>query len=429
MKNKKMGLGGAVSIGIGGMVGGGIFAVLGLAVDFAKGGTPIAFALAGLLVLLTGYSYAKLSVAIPSQGGTVKFIDQTFGNGIFSGGINNLLWMSYIIMLSLYSTAFGSYAFSFFQSYDLTSTEQLIYKHSFISAILLFSAFLNYFSAKLVGSIETWVVLMKLSMLAIFISLGLYALPENPNLEQLTPRYWTSLPELIAGGMIIFLAYEGFELIANTALDIKNPKKNLPRAYYISIGVVIILYILVAIVTVASLPFSQIASAQDYALAAAAKPFMGPLGYTLISITALLSTFSAINATYYGGSRVSITIAEDKELPHGFTKKLWHQPIGLLVTMILALAMANLIDLESISTSGSAGFLLIFAVVNFANFKQASKTASSPLLAILGVILCLLAVGTLLTQQMKTNPLGAWIVLGIVCLSFIIEFLYKKTRK
>lgn len=108
--SKKIGLKEAISIGIGGMVGGGIFAVLGLAVSLAKGGTPIAFLFAGVLALITSYSYIKLSQKYPDKGGTVKFINQGFGKTIFSGGINNLLWISYIIMLSLYASAFGSYA-------------------------------------------------------------------------------------------------------------------------------------------------------------------------------------------------------------------------------------------------------------------------------------------------------------------------------
>ncbi len=113
--NKKIGLKEALAVGIGGMVGGGIFAVLGLAVSLASGGTPIAFLLAGVLALITSYSYVKLSLTYPDRGGTVKFINQGFGKSVFSGGINNLLWVSYIIMLSLYASAFGSYAPNLFE--------------------------------------------------------------------------------------------------------------------------------------------------------------------------------------------------------------------------------------------------------------------------------------------------------------------------
>ena len=90
-----------VAIGIGGMVGGGIFAVLGLAVQIAHGGAPVGFLLAGMIALITSYSYAHLSVAYPSQGGTVEFLNQAFGPGVITGGLNILLWISYMVMLSL----------------------------------------------------------------------------------------------------------------------------------------------------------------------------------------------------------------------------------------------------------------------------------------------------------------------------------------
>ncbi|MCJ7591237.1 MAG: amino acid transporter, partial [Woeseiaceae bacterium] len=111
--DSKLGLWTVVSIGVGGMVGGGIFAVLGLAVQLAHGGTPVAFALAGLVALLTTYSYAKLSVAYPSRGGTVAFLDRVFGAGMLTGSLNVLLWLSYVVMLSLYAFAFGSYGSTF----------------------------------------------------------------------------------------------------------------------------------------------------------------------------------------------------------------------------------------------------------------------------------------------------------------------------
>src|SRR5690606_9396582 len=161
---------------------------------------------------------------------------------------------------------------------------------------------------------------------------------------------------------IIFVAYEGFELIANAAEDVKNPSKTLPRAYYISVIFVIILYVLISIVTVGNLPVNQIVAAKDYALAAAAKPFLGVLGFTLVAIAALLSTGSAINATLYGTARVSYIIAKDGELPVELEKNIWNRPIsGLLITAVLTLIIANIFDISSIATMGSAGFLIIFA--------------------------------------------------------------------
>ncbi|HKK11391.1 MAG TPA: APC family permease, partial [Flavobacteriaceae bacterium] len=217
--NKKIGLKEAISIGIGGMVGGGIFAVLGLAVSLAKGGTPVAFLCAGILALITSYSYVKLSKAYPDRGGTVKFINQGFGKTVFSGAMNNLLWVSYIIMLSLYASAFGSYAPNLL---ELTSDKSIDF-HIYATAIIVLATAINYYSIKVVGKIESYAVVIKLIILIGFVAIGAYGLMGNPNVEQLSPKHWEAPIKLFAGGMVIFVAYEGFELIANAAPDIKNP--------------------------------------------------------------------------------------------------------------------------------------------------------------------------------------------------------------
>ena len=109
-----MGVIGAIAIGIGGMVGGGIFAVLGTAVSLAGGGTPFAFLVAGFVALLTAYAYAKLSVKYPSAGGTVVFLDRAFGIDLATGSLNLMLWLSYLVTIALYASAFGSYGATFF---------------------------------------------------------------------------------------------------------------------------------------------------------------------------------------------------------------------------------------------------------------------------------------------------------------------------
>jgi amino acid transporter len=187
--------------------------------------------------------------------------------------------------------------------------------------------------------------------------------------------------------MVIFVAYEGFELIANAAPDIINPEKNIAKAYYYSVIFVIIFYIIIAIVTIGSLPFDKIAEAEEYVLAEAAKPMLGQFGFTVITIAALISTFSAINASLYGGTQVNYEIAKDDELPHHFLAKLWNEPIGLMITAILTLILVNILDLESISTAGSVGFLLIFGIVNYVGFKKSNEMKSNKVIPFLGFIL------------------------------------------
>jgi len=423
--SKKIGLKEAISIGIGGMVGGGIFAVLGLAVALAKGGTPISFLIAGLIAFITSYSYVKLSLKYPDRGGTVKFVNQGFGIGIFSGGVNNLLWLSYIIMLALYASAFGSYAPNLF---ELTS-DKVIDSHIYASAIILIATAINYYSIAVVGKIESYAVIIKLIILVAFVGFGLYGLFGNPHLDQLSPEHWESPFKLLTAGMVIFVAYEGFELIANAAPDIENPKINIPRAYYWSVVFVVILYVIIAIITVGSLDFSEIATAQDYVLAEAAKPVLGKIGFTIITIAALISTFSAINASLYGGSRVNYEIALKDELPKEFTRKLWNQPIGLMVTAIATLVLVNTLNLESISTAGSVGFLLIFAVVNYTGFKLSKEIGGKKSIPLIGSIFCFIAMIALLVQHYSVSKSDVFIAIGIIGFCFLMEYIYKKIEK
>ena len=406
----------AVSIGVGGMVGGGIFAVLGLAVELAGGGTAVAFTLAGLIALLTAYSYARLSVTFPSQGGTVAFINTAFGSGLFTGSLNVLLWLSYIVMLSLYAYAFGSYGATLFAGGDG------FWKHALISASVSVVALLNLARAGLIGEAEDWIVALKVIILLIFIAVGLAGITP----ARLAPDTWSPPLQLLAGGMVIFVAYEGFELIANTAQDVRNPARVLPRAFFAAVGFVVVLYVLVALVTVGNLPLAQVAAARDYALAQAARPFLGHAGFVLIVAAALLSTLSAINATLYGAARLSYIIAKDGELPEVLEHKIWNRPIGgLLVTVVCTLLTANLLDLSSISTTGSAGFLLIFAAVNLANVRLAKRTASRGWISMTAAAACVLALAVLLWQTALRSPERLWVVGVLVGGAFAVEVLYR----
>jgi amino acid transporter len=421
IKAGKIGYWGAVSIGIGGMVGGGIFAVLGLAVLLAHGGTPVAFLIAGVVALVTSYSYAKLSVRFPSEGGTVVFLDRAFGVDLFTGSMNSLLWLSYGVMLALYAYAFGSYGATFFPA-----GHQDMIKHLLISIAIVAPTALNMLSANLIGKAETYIVVIKVALLCLFIVIGV----SGVDIQRLEPQAWTPLGQLVAGGMIIFVAYEGFELIANTAKDVRDFRVTLPRAFYSSVIFVIVLYFLVSLVTVGTLPVSMIVAAKDYALAEAAKPFLGSTGFKLIAIAALLSTLSAINATLDGAARLSYIIAREGELPKFLENKIWNKPLeGLLITALLSLILSNFGDLSSISMMGSAGFLIIFGTVNAANVALSEETGSRRWLAVVGVLLCLFALAALAWQTIATSPAQMWILAAMLGLSVAIEIIYRGFRK
>ncbi len=411
-----IGLWGAVAIGVGGMVGGGIFAVLGLSVQLTGGGAPLSFLIAGVVALLTAYSYSRLSVGYPSQGGTVEFINRAFGENLLSGSLNVLLWISYIVMLSLYAHAFGGYAAGL-----VGHPHSALWRHACLSGVVLVLTALNAVGSSAVGRAETWIVAIKISILVLFVATGFASIDG----ARLAPHNWGTPLSLVAGGMLIFLAYEGFELIANTAADVESPRRTLPRAYFIAVGFVILLYVLVAAVTVGNLAVPEIVAARDYALAEAARPFLGQAGFTLIGAAALLSTASAINATLYGAARVSYIIAKEGELPDLLERNIWNKPLeGLFITAVATLLAANLFDLSNIAVMGSAGFLLVFAAVNTAAARRASDIGARPALAYAGSVTCLAALAALLWQS-RHDQVGLVALPAMLALAVLVELTYR----
>jgi amino acid transporter len=415
MKERKIGFMEAFSIGVGGMVGGGIFAVLGLTITLSKGAAPIAFATAGLIALVTVYSYVKLSLRYPSEGGTIEFIVQAFGNGLFSALVNTLLLVSYVIMLALYAFAFGSYGSALILGGDV----EWLHKALAAGVIVLFT-FINLLGAFMTGKAEDYMVFFKLAILLLFTGVGFFTI----HWQHMAPTEWMPMPSVIAGGFIIFLAYEGFELIANTARDIENPEKNLPRAYYASVIFVIVLYIAIAMVVVGNVSFQEAKEAKDYVLAKAAEPFFGEIGFILIGIAALLSTASAINATLYGGGRTSYLIAKLGQLPSTFQQKVRNGYEGMIIIALLGIIFAISFDLNNISVAGSIGFLLVFSLVNIANFKLYQETKSNRLIPAVGALLCIGAVMVLVGYNLKHSPASLLTSSVVVMIVGFFSFFY-----
>ncbi len=418
---RKIGYWEALSIGIGGMIGGGIFAVLGLTVLLSRGGAPIAFLIAGLIALVTAYSYAKLSVRFPSEGGTIEFIVRAFGPGIFSAWLNTLLLASYIIMLALYSYAFGSYG-----AVLILGSEYILAKKILTASVILIFTILNLMGAYIVGKVEDYMVAFKVFILLFFSMIGF--LTFDPS--RLSPIHYPDFLHLFTGGLIIFLAYEGFELIANTAGDVKDPDIVLPRAFYSAVLFVIFIYVLVAMVAVGNLDYQEVIKAKDYVLAEAAKPFLGRTGFVLISIAALVSTASAINATLYGTARISYMVAKFGELPRIFTRKIWNDAYeGLVILAVLTIFAATLFNLENISVAGSLGFLLVFGAVNLANFRLADQTGGHRIISGLGAAACAVSALILVLHNLQTAPDSLKSSLLVIAGTFLFELFYRVTTK
>lgn len=401
---------GAVAIGIGGMVGGGIFAVLGVAAAEARGATPIAFAVAGAVAALTAYSYSRLSSHFRSAGGTVTFVDRVFGVDNLTGALNIVLWVGYIATTALYVAAFANYAATLLPG---GSDPGPLPIRALILVGVLIPWMINLANAGLVAKSESYIVVTKLLILAVVIVAGV----PSVSMDRLAPATtWPSFPAILAAGMLIFVAYEGFELIANASADIRRPDRNLPRAFGLSVGVVIVLYVAIAAVVVGSLTPEEIAQSADVALAKAAGASLGQLGFTLVAVSALLATLSATNATLYGAARLSFTLATEGELSPAFERKEWNQPIGLHITALVGLALAVGLPLTSISTVCSAIFLTVFAVVNAAAFKASKEILARRWVAGVGALGCAVSLVVLVVRSTSQDPVGL-IVLSVLLIS------------
>jgi len=420
--HRSVGLIGATAIGIGGMVGGGIFAVLGVAATQAQGATPIAFAIAGAIAALTAYSYAKLSVRFPSAGGTVTFVDEVFGIGEITGSLNIILWTGYIATTALYAAAFGNYAATLFPG---GTDPNPLFLRALILIGVLIPWIINLANAGLVARSESLIVIIKLSILALVIAAGMPTV-SAPRLE---PSNWPSPLGILAAGMLIFVAYEGFELIANASADIKRPRTNLPRAYALSVGLVIALYILISIVVVGSLSPAEIAASADFALAQAAASSLGQIGFTLVAISAVLATFSAINATLYGSARLSFTIATEGELPSYLEKRTWNQPVGLHITAGAGLLVAVALPLASISSLASAIFLAVFAVVNAAAFRSADGSVFGKAISGAGLVGCIGSFVILAVQSVSDQPVSMIALVALVGSALAAERLFLRKQR
>jgi amino acid transporter len=412
-----LGLAALTSIGIGGMVGGGIFSVLGLTVQLAGGGAYLSFVAGGIVAGLTGWSYSLLSVRIRSRGGTATFLDRAFGTSV-AGPLNLLLWLSYFVMLGLYAVAFGAYLAAL-----LGLDANRPWQRLFASAVVVGFAGLNLAGAQLVGRAEAVLVYFKLTVLLIFCGGGLAFV----NTARVSPAAFPSAGAIVYAGALIFLGYEGFELIANASEDARNPERTLPRAYLIAIGSVIALYVLVAFVAVGNLSPHAITTESDYALAAAARPFLGSAGFTLIAIAAVVSTSSAINATMYGAAKFTYLMGRDGELPARFGQPVWNRPIGgLVATTAGTLLIVNTVNIEGISLMGSAGFLIIFAAVNLAAARLAATGARAKALSLVGALSCAASLVALIVYAATHIPAQLAVLGGLLAVAVAGEAIIRR---
>jgi amino acid transporter len=415
---KAIGLWSAVAIGVGGMIGAGIFSILGIACQIAGTLVYVPFIIAGTVALFCSYSYAKLGVIYPTAGGPVEFLTAAFGDNVLSGGLNILLWTGYVFALALYARAFGGYAATF-----ISATAVGIWPNVFASAIILVFTLVNFIGAKAVGRSEIFIVGVKVGILIIFAFLGLLYI--KPALLVSTNK--VSFSSIVFCSGVVFLAYEGFGLITNAAEDMKNVRVLLPRALYVSVIIAMLIYVTVCLAVVGNLPLAQIIKAKDYALAEAARPLLGLVGFKIIAVAALFSTSSAINATLYGGANVSYTVAKKGELPELFERKVWGRSSeGLFITSAVVILFANVLYLDGIAMLGSSTFLIIYTAVSFAHLKVRKKTSASPIVIWLSILGCCFSFVMLIFYAISKAPVTIVVLAIVIIMSFLIEYIYRR---
>lgn len=403
----------AIAIGVGGMIGAGIFSILGVVAEAAGSAMWLSFLVGGVVALFSTYSYAKLGAKFPSAGGAVEFITQGWGTGVMSGAINLFMWIGYIISIALYAQGFSAYCLTFFTN----TPTPLLSKTIACSIVMLFTC-INMLGAHSVGKAELIIVIIKVSILLFFAGVGLFYIhPEN-----LAISNWQGIDSIFFGAGVLFIGYEGFGLITNAAADMVNPKKNIPKALYLSVLLVIAIYLLVSITVTGNLSIAKIHVAGDYALAEAAKPFLGLLGFKLIAVAALFSTASAINATLFGAANVSYMIARDRELPAVFARTEWHGATGgLFITTLLVVIFILFFDLAGVTMMGSGAFLLIYAAVNAGHLRILQKTRANKAIVIISLILCLIMFVVLEIYTFRQAPAAVYTMFGILFGSIIVE--------
>ena len=409
-------------MGIGGMVGGGIFSVLGLAIAQAGHAAPFAFALGGCIALLTGLSYARLGLVFQSSGGSFTFLEHAFSNHNIAAMGGWLLLVGYISTMALYAYTFGVYGSAMLGD----DGSNLVMQHLLESLILLTFLGINLYGIKASGSSELLIVTVKVIILFLFAGIGLFYV----NADHLLPVFNQGYSGVLMGAALIFVAYEGFELIPNAISEMENPEHNLKPAIIWSIAITITIYVLVSIVAVGNLLPKEIVMYKEYALAVAAKPFLGQAGFLLIGLAALFSTASAINATLFGTARLGMVMATDKALPtaFGFRRKQNNIPwVSLIVITGVTLVFVNLTNLTIISSFASSTFLLIFALINLSALRLHQKIGGNVLLPIAGLLLSLASWLVLALYLWQTNPHSLYWI-GLIYLTVIMAELVFSQR-
>lgn len=455
---RDMGLMHVTMIGVGAMIGAGIFVLTGLAAGVAGPALLVVFALNGLVTGLTAMSYAELGSCFPEAGGGYLWVKEALPqpNGFLSGWIS---WFAHAVACSLYAVAFGAFAVDLLNlgGVDLTklasrvfSSHPHLWAAKFIAVtVTLAFVYINYRGAKEAGQAETFVTIVKIIVIALFIGFGCFAMfsgkLDEPWQSQFTGFFQQGAKGIIIAMGLTFIAFEGYEIIAQCGEEVKDPKRNIPRSIFLSLLIVVPIYLLVAFVALGAVSpdgdqatWQYLGEKGELAMIEAAEHFMlGRAGRIIFLIGGLFSTMSALNATIYSSSRVSFAMGRDHNLPGLFSrihprKRTPH--LAILISGLLIVLMAVALPIEDIASATDAMFLLLFIFVNLAvinlrkNRPDLDRGFRVPLFPLIPIVATLLNL-FLAVFLFFYRPVGVWVCVGYILLGIFIYYLYARQKE
>lgn len=401
-----MGFLSVAAIGVGSMVGAGIFALLGQAATTAGNGVYASFLIAGVIAFLSGLSYARLAVSHPVNGGIVEYLFQAFPSRFVARSLSLVYLLTLVVTVSIVAKAFGNYA----ARLVLGDGSPPAAANLLAAGVVVLLTGLNLVGDKAVGRAEVALVAVKLGILVLLMAAGL------PGIDpaMLAQGKNADLTTIISSVALTFFAYAGFGMMANAAANVEDPARTLPRAILAAIGLVIVLYIGLALVVLGNLPAEKLAKFADTAVAEAAKPVLGHFGFIAVSLGALIATASAINATLYSLLNLGRAVAEKDVGGMAFARWLLGSSSGFAVLAAVIVIILYVFNLNAIANVAGGAFLLAYLAVFAAHWKLLPKVGGSRLLILLGAMMMVVVLAVLFFELARQQPAALGLFAGLL---------------
>ena len=398
----------AAFIGVGAMVGAGIFALLGAAGEVAGSAVWLSFLLAGGVAILQGYSFARLGARYPSAGGFLEYVARGWGQGHFTGVLAWLLLSVNAIITAMVAVSFGSYA-------SAAVADNADWVKPFAVLVLLVMASLNVLGSHVVAKAQTVVVVVVIGILLVFSIATLSTI----DIDLLAPSGYPPFADIVSSVALTFFAFLGFGVITFTAKDLSDPAHQLPKAIYLALAIATVVYVAVALGVFGTLTVDEVVASGGTALAVAAEPVLGSAGYWLMTVTALFATAGATNSGLYPATGLAEQMAAVGQFPPFMSRRVGGRAsMGILVTAASAMVLAIFFDLNAIASIGSAVALVVFALVTLGHFRVRHETGARTWLLVLAevttvVVLIAFALTTLVEEPWTAVALVAILLLGV----------------